>query len=125
LPPIKKKKKSASPAVDILTREAVTASVDFEAGLATPIPDAEIEPAVAEVTEVDQRFERLEKVFEAKVLFCEPPPSSEAEALDTVPELAAKKPSDSAQSCRKHSRCHCHLFSQETEGFFAVTPQKK
>jgi hypothetical protein len=100
--------------------EAEAASIDLEDELATPIPDAEAETASAGVSEVEPCLGKLDKVFEAKVLLCEP-----EETPDTVPELPAKKPSDSAQSCRKHSRCHCHLFSQETENFFAVTPQPK
>ena len=31
------------------------------------------------------------------------------------------KPKSAASQCKKHSKCHCQLFSQQVEGFFAVT----
>ncbi len=62
--------------------------------------------------------DRVGKLYIPKVLICE----KVEETPDQISELPIKKSQPEEQKCRKHSRCHCHLFSLETSGFFTVAP---
>ena len=117
--PIKKKKKAPTPTPPESTIKKVEVSnvenVDTEE--TTPILSILTETDIATLVDIENDLSNVEQVLSPIVLVCEP---TEAEAVDEVPELPTKKPKDDAQSCRKHSRCHCHLFSKETDGFFSV-----
>ena len=115
--PIRKKKKvDAKPLPEPTVRKVEVSNVEIGAEETTcPIPETDIQYLSAEITDV-QGLESVDRVFQPTVLLSEPTET----VADTVPELPPKKPSENPQSCRKHSRCHCHLFSKETEGFFAV-----
>ncbi len=71
------------------------------------------ESELVSLTDVDVPFpgDRAGKMYIPKVLVC-----------DQISELPAKKSQPEEQKCRKQSRCHCHLFSLETSGFFTVAP---
>lgn len=76
------------------------------------------ESELVSLTEVKAPFpgDRAGKMYIPKVLICE----KVEETPDQISELPAKKSQPEEQKCRKHSRCHCHLFSLETSGFFSV-----
>ena len=117
--PIKKKKKAPTPAPPEPTIKKVEVSnienIDTEE--TTPILSISTETDIATLVDIENDLRNIQQVLSPIVLVCEP---TETESVDKVPELPTKKPKDDAQSCRKHSRCHCHLFSKETDGFFSV-----
>jgi len=62
-----------------------------------------------EITVIEHYLSALAKVTEVKVLSCDPEPLK-------PPPLKKKE----AQSCKKHSRCHCDLLSLDTNEFFSI-----
>jgi hypothetical protein len=126
LPPIKKKKKVEIPEPSV--RNAETSTVDFNVEETSPLStsDSAVDGIVANVVvAVEEVGERVDNIFAPKILFLEPAP--EFRETDAVTELPTKTPTQerpTGSGCKKHSRCHCSLFSKETDGFFAVQPNK-
>jgi len=115
--PIRKKKKvDTKPLAEPTIRKVEVSSVEIgEEETTIPIPETDIQYLSAEIADI-QGLESIDRIFQPMVLLSEPTET----VADTVPELPPKKAAENPQSCRKHSRCHCHLFSKETEGFFSV-----
>ena len=119
LPPIKKKKK-LQPTPEPTLRKVEVSNIEFDVHETSPLSTSHSECCSAEIVDVENcLIEKVDQIFVLKVLFCEP-----TELVDTVSELPTKPPTQKSTenpgSCRKHSRCHCNLFSKETEGFFAL-----
>ena len=130
LPPLKKKKKveeKPEPAI----RKAETSNVEFVAEETTPMTHDNDDASEADVADVLNEIIETAAIFSSpKILFCEPEPADEVPDLPPkrIPDEDSSKPVPAKKSnesgCRKHSRCHCSLFSKETDGFFAVQPNK-
>ena len=121
LPPIKKKKKVEEKPETPNIRNAETSNVEFNAEETTPMTSDADDALLANVADVLNEVVETANIFPVpKVLFCEPEPA------DVVPDLPKPVPAKKSNEtgCRKHSRCHCGLFSKETDGFFAVQPNK-
>lgn len=76
------------------------------------------EPEICSTTSEEPQFagQRAGKIYQPKILTCE----KAEETKDQIRDLPPKNPQPEEQKCRKHSRCHCHLFSLQTSGFFSV-----
>ena len=87
--------------------------------------EVNVESFVADIVIVEACEEKVENILAPKILFCEL--TSPDETDDTLTELTppkvdanVTKKASNETGCRKHSRCHCNLFSKETDGFFAL-----